>query len=586
MASDDKIQIEITLDDGKVISGFANIEKKAKDTEGQLEKSFGSGIFSKFNGGLVAAGAALAAGAAAFVGAFATIQKGVNEAINQENAINELNTSLALAGRYSQEASLRMQEFASSIQQVSIYGDDVVLRTSALIESLGKLNEDGLKRATTAALDLATSLRIDVNSAAALVGKAATGEVTTLSRYGITIKKTGDAAKDFATALTLIESKFGGASLNTLNTFEGATKKLNNSFGDFLEIIGNTVIKSPKLIELIRTLGSGIDALGKTLTEKLSGKDLFGSLLLSVIDFSKALNTYLLGPLELMYNEIKVVFSGLKTLFYGTASTIVGITSDMFSFFAPNSDTSKNLKAFAANLDQTFNESARAAEASVANAGTLDFTPKADEFLTTLKEKLQSATEITDNFKNNFTAQTEEIGQAMVALGKTLAQQFKQGIANTISQGIQTIVKGVVTGKGSFENFGKTMLGVIGQMAIGLGNTLILAGIGIESLKALSGAAAIAAGAGLVAIGAVLTAFSGSGETAGLTDTQGGALTGPGAASDFAGGEATSAPARPTNNISINIQGDVLDSEESGLRIVKLLQNEIDRSGSSVVTVA
>ncbi len=79
------------------------------------------------------------------------------------DAINELNTALKASGEFSKAASLELQEYASSLQAITKFGDEAILQTQALIQSLGQLDKEALKKATAATLDMAAALGIDLS---------------------------------------------------------------------------------------------------------------------------------------------------------------------------------------------------------------------------------------------------------------------------------------------------------------------------------------------------------------------------------------------------------------------------------------
>lgn len=220
----------------KIDKNIGKLEKSAKSASSVFKNAFSVAI------GNIGARAAVA-GFNAISGAakdlFKTfITDGVAAAKVQEDAINKLNQALAQSGEFSKEASDELQEYASSLQSVTKFGDEAILETQALIQSLGQLDKEGLKEATKATLDLSAALGIDLNAAALLVGKAAAGEVSTFSRYGLIIEKGADASKTFANALDAINTRFGGAASAQVNTFSGATQQLENTFGDLTETFG------------------------------------------------------------------------------------------------------------------------------------------------------------------------------------------------------------------------------------------------------------------------------------------------------------------------------------------------------------
>jgi hypothetical protein len=114
-----------------------------------------------------------------------------------------------------------------------------------------------------------------------------------------------------------------------------------------------------------------------------------------------------------------------------------------------------------------------------------------------------------------------------------------------------------------------------------LGTSYILQGIALSAnpLTPGIGGPLIAAGAALATFGGLLKAFSGGKSKAG-----GGADTGGGIASSPASSTELTQPenlqrAEAGTQVSVVIQGDVLDSDESGSRIVGLINSAFDKKG-------
>ena len=275
MASKDNIEIEIVLDNGKIVKGFKTIEGQSKKTGKTLGKNLSSGL-GALNSKVLALGVSFAA---VFGG-----RKLIQAAIAQEEAVNNLNIALKLTGKFTESASKEVQLFADNLQAISTVGDEATLEVAALIQSLGNLEIDGLKRATAAAADLSAQLGIDLKAAALLVGKAAAGEVSSFSRYGLIIKKGATNAETFTKALTALESKFGGAAAAKVNTFSGAFTQLSNAFGDTLEEFGFAITKSTIVISLIKGMSKSVTDFNVTLS-KLNINQFFGNILTAINDF-------------------------------------------------------------------------------------------------------------------------------------------------------------------------------------------------------------------------------------------------------------------------------------------------------------
>lgn len=245
----------------------ASVNTFEKNTTNSL--SVVGAAFASFTGNLAAAGVGAAFRLAAKgVSEFAGILKqGVALAQVQEDAVNKLNTALKLSGQFSTAASKELQDYASALQQTTKFGDEAIIETAALIQSLGQLDKEGLKKATAATLDLSAALGIDLNAAALLVGKAAAGEVSSFSRYGLVIKKGADNAETFATALDAINRKFGGAAAAQAETFSGVVDQLNNAYGDTLETLGKLVTENKFFIEGIKFAKEEIEKLDNFLKQ-------------------------------------------------------------------------------------------------------------------------------------------------------------------------------------------------------------------------------------------------------------------------------------------------------------------------------
>ena len=229
---------------GKGVKGIS----KGYSALSKTIKNVGGAVFNLKTGFLLLAGAF-------------SFSKAIDAANQQEDAINQLNIALKITGKLTDETSKDIQEFASSLQNASKFGDEVILKNAALIQSLGDLDKEGLKKATQAAADMSAALGIDLTAAATLVGKAAVGEIGSFSRYGVVIKKGADNAETFANTLDILNSKFGGAAAGQIETFSGATTQLGNTFGDLVEEVGFFITKNDAVIEAVALLHDGFKEL-------------------------------------------------------------------------------------------------------------------------------------------------------------------------------------------------------------------------------------------------------------------------------------------------------------------------------------
>lgn len=281
------------------IKTLADTSEKTKDSLSGISKTLSSvkGAFGSVIDSVTSLSGLFLGLAAGF-----SLKQTIDAAIAQEEAINELNVALRITGQYSDATSKSLQDFASEMQRTTRFSDDSVLKTQSLIQSLANLDEKGLKKATTAAIEMASALRLDLNTAATLVGKSAIGEIGTFSRYGIVIQKSSSDAKTFANTLDVLNSKFGGSAVGQVNTFAGAFDQLQNAFGDLLEEAGNIVIKNPILIDAIKSTTVWIYQLIGSFDEARK----------NIRDFAiKVLEKFIE-----MGDTISVIFIAIKSTFY------------------------------------------------------------------------------------------------------------------------------------------------------------------------------------------------------------------------------------------------------------------------------
>jgi DNA-binding Lrp family transcriptional regulator len=181
------------------------------------------------------------------------IVQGIHAAQEQEDAINRLSTAFSIAGIESNKATKSFEEFASGLEATTKFSDDAIISAAALLESMTKLDEKGLKKATEAAVNLSAQFGISLEEAITKVGKAANGEVTALNKLGLEVQKGATDAETYANAMRSLATLQGAAAAQT-NTFSGAVARFNNIFNNLQEITGGVVVKNQAVINVINEL--------------------------------------------------------------------------------------------------------------------------------------------------------------------------------------------------------------------------------------------------------------------------------------------------------------------------------------------
>jgi len=618
----DNIIIQIDLETGNTKSAFNKIEKDARGAGLKAAKNF-SNSFAKSTGNLIKSATKIASAISTIAGAL-TFRASIRAAQEQEDAINQLNTALQITGKFSEQASRDLQAYASSLQQVTRFGDEAILRTQGLIQSLGNLSKQQLKDATAATLDLAAALKIDLNTAALLVGKAAAGEVGTFSRYGLSIKKAEDNTKTFTNALTAIQQKFGGAAQKDVLTFSGSTQQLSNTFGDLLEEIGFIITKNPIVLKGIKALNSTFQDSIKTVNNFRQNFNVFDDLIKPLLNFNKAVIENVIRPFEIVFNVGTRIASAIGNFFVDIANGILdffqpvinlavktanlvgknvgaafdlaterikqfAIESNKDGFFkgVTETDLTNNLNQKNEDLRNYFTEQQAiiSQNAIAANQIQSQQTEVAKQSLLGLGAVFDTVFSGISTRIDNSQKKILEVNERIKKFSKEAANSLRQGIATGAGQAFSEFGKALVEGENALEAFGKSLLKAIADQAVALGTRFILEGAAYAFLpgyQALS-APLIAAGAALAAFGGALGASISSKESGG---GGGGSAAPTENTNDFLV-EDTTAPNQverqaPQQNIEIVVQGSLVQQEELGTFIAETLSESFGKQGISL----
>jgi len=395
---------------------------------------------------------------------------------------------------------------------------------------------------------------------------------------GTTVGKLSEAQKAQAEYLGVTKeaSIFQGDYNRLIQTFSGAMTGLKTSFNFLLASFGNIVTKSPAVIALINSISNEIRNLTAGIKE--TGKDGFKDIVLGAIEVASAFNKYILRPVTLIGNAFHLLGNIVNT-WIDMALLGFGKVANAIIAILPDSLVSDRMKAMAEGFETAaFDNLAISLGNTAQSLKDLGNTETADAVESGIG-RIQAAVTAATPAVQKFQKTVAKSGDGMTGLSnkakqtaKTVNNAINMGIAKSATMGIQSLTKSLLLGEDGFKNFGKKMAGMLGDMATQLGTTLIFSGLGIEALKSLGGAAAIAAGAGLVALGTIMKSFAGGG---GGADTGGGIGGGDAFGSAIADTpieDELSEPAEPDTKVAITVQGDIFDSDETGVRIASILQ--------------
>lgn len=165
-----------------------------------------------------------------------------------------LEASLRNQGITSSYVAEDLNKYAQSLQDVYGVSADVVKNGMRLLVNFGVLGDE-LKHATDSAYALSQGLGIDLQSAFQMVARAAEGNVTALSRYGIKVDTSKSQSEQFAQALEQIDGKFGQLAGSSANNLITKTNVLKETWGDFQNQVGAAFEPLGQLIVNVLTKG-------------------------------------------------------------------------------------------------------------------------------------------------------------------------------------------------------------------------------------------------------------------------------------------------------------------------------------------
>lgn len=479
----DDITLQIGIDAKDAIRGVTSFGKAFSKSLSAISKS----VFS-VQGAIVGLGAAFAS--AGVANAIGTITQAASR---QEDAINSLNTALAISGEFSKEASQDFQDYASAIQSVTTVGDEAVLEQLALVKAFGATNEQA-KDLTTASIELAAAQGKSLEEATRQVAKTLGGYAGELGEVIPAIKElTSDQLKAGAAAELLIK-QFGGSAAAQVNTFSGAIAQTSNLFGDLQESLGATITQNPAVIGAIKVVGDTFKslisiveanqgAIAKFVSSFVKG---FAKSLPSVVDvvgfvaksFQGLLNVFdtvkiavaQLGRAFLSFDIVQTIVANLNNVFAALESAaleafeailkgVEGVLGFASKFLPEFEGTLEGIKTFREGITQEIEDIADAASENLIDPNkaveglneieqtALESAGKTNEFFAgiqagigVLREAAESASDSIQGLGDGLQAPAapKNVEKSGESLGDSFATKAKEGL----EEGTELLFKG------------------------------------------------------------------------------------------------------------------------------------------------
>ena len=187
---------------------------------------------------------------------------GAKKLIDGMKAVIALAAEQQLAEKKLQAAlgktSKSLLNYAKELQKVTRYGDEVTLTAMTMIASFVK-DEEAIKLATKATMDLAAAKGFDLVTAADLVSKTLGSTTNALTRYGIVVEGAVGSTERLNSMTENIAAVFGGQAQAQANTYTGKIDQMKNAIGDLGEAIGESLL--PFLADMAESITGVVEDL-------------------------------------------------------------------------------------------------------------------------------------------------------------------------------------------------------------------------------------------------------------------------------------------------------------------------------------
>lgn len=252
------------------IRAAENQIKTASDAASQAVSAQG-----KVSTKAVAIGNFIAAGMMKAAGAVKSLLSGSVAAYGvQEQAEAKLGAALKATGYAAGLTQKQLEDYASSLQDMTTYGDEVTLQSMTMLTAFKNIKGDNFKAAQLAAMDMAAAMGKSLPEATKLFGASLNNPIEGISKLkesGIQFTKAqiaeitkltniGRIAEAQAIILAEAQARWGGSAAAAAKTATGQMQQVMNAFGDIKEGIAGVFMK------VISLTGAGT-ALSKKFSE-------------------------------------------------------------------------------------------------------------------------------------------------------------------------------------------------------------------------------------------------------------------------------------------------------------------------------
>lgn len=324
-------------------AAFASVKKHLQGIDDAVSRA--QDRLTRWGGGLAKIGAGISAVMApailAFSGSVQAFDDSAKAAAKVEQAIKSTGGAAGFA-------AAQLFEVAAGLQDVTRFdGDEILNKVTAQLLTFTNIAGSEFLRAQTAALDLATVLDGDLQSASIMLGKALNDPVKGLSALGKagiqfseqqkevikSLAEAGDLAAAQQIILAELERQYGGQAEAAARAGVGALDQLRNAWGDVVETVGGVIASIlPPVVDFFKTMVDGFLGLPEPMQRLIVSLGLVAAALGPVLIAAGA-TAIALGSISLPILAVIGLVAGAVALFIAFSDEITAFGHDVAAAF-------------------------------------------------------------------------------------------------------------------------------------------------------------------------------------------------------------------------------------------------------------
>jgi hypothetical protein len=337
------------VDTTSLVAARNEIAQAAVGFERMEENIRSADIQQKNLNGSMSAGSSAASNLAqkviGMVGAYVSIHSAVNaikDVLSAENTQIEAETKLTTVMQQRMGATDQMvqsvKDLTAAQQGLGVVGDEVQMAGAQQMATFLN-NSDALQTLIPAMNNLAVQQNgvavsgENMKNIANMMGKAMQGQVSALTRVGITMTdaeqkalKNGNEMERAAMLAQIITNNVGNMNEAIASTPQGMMQQLSNTWGDMKEVVGGQLY--PAVYNLFHTIMENQTAIESVLSSAAGGLNLIINVLTDVVSVAAQAGTFISNNWQVIGPVVYGVVAALAAY-----ATYVGITNaiDMIS---------------------------------------------------------------------------------------------------------------------------------------------------------------------------------------------------------------------------------------------------------------